>query len=56
MPGAAGPSFLRTFTTTYNLGDDGYDACFPIETSAGEFLGECGVGVSEVLGGGEPSR
>jgi len=50
----AGPQALGTFVTSYNLGDSGYDDCFPIETSGGEFLGECGVGVSETLGEGDP--
>lgn len=54
-PGALEPSALGTFVTTYNIGDDSYDDCFPIETAAGEFLGECGVGISETLGEGTPS-
>ncbi|MFQ6014997.1 MAG: hypothetical protein ACE5NP_06105 [Anaerolineae bacterium] len=45
---------LGHFVTTYNLGDDGYDTSFSIETAAGEFLGECGVGISETLGEGTP--
>ena len=51
----AGPAALGSFLTTYNIGDDRYDDCFPIETAEGEFLGECGVGISEVLREGEPS-
>lgn len=51
----AGTRAYGTFVTTYNLGDDSYDDCFPIETAGGEFLGECGVGISEVLRDGEPS-
>jgi len=51
----AGPQSYGTFVTTYNIGDDSYDDCFPIETASGEFLGECGLGISEVLGDGEPS-
>ena len=38
------------FTTTYNLGDDYYDLSFSIELPSGEFLGECGVSISETLG------
>jgi len=37
------------FMTTYLHGDDLYDDSFSIETSAGEFLGECGMGISETL-------
>ena len=42
--------------TTYVLGDDLYDESFSIDTSAGEFLGEYGVGVSETIGVGEPKK
>jgi hypothetical protein len=38
------------FMTTYLHGDDLYDDSFSIETPSGEFLGECGVGVSETIG------
>ncbi len=37
------------FMTTYLHGDDLYDDSFSIETAGGEFLGECGVGISETL-------
>lgn len=37
------------FMTTYLHGDDLYDDSFSIETPSGEFLGETGVGISEVL-------
>jgi hypothetical protein len=39
------------FMTTYLHGDDLYDDSFSIETPAGEFLGETGVGISETLSG-----
>lgn len=42
--------------TTYVLGDDLYDESFSIDSQAGEFLGEYGVGVSETLGVGEPKK
>jgi hypothetical protein len=51
-----GPPPLGHFVTTYNLGHDTYDESFSIETPMGEFLGECGVGISETLGTGEPTR
>jgi len=41
---------LATFRTTYNLGDDSYDDSFSIESAAGDFLGECGVGIADVIG------
>jgi hypothetical protein len=43
---------LGHFVTTYKLGDDGYDTSFSIETPTGDFLGECGVGIGEVVGEG----
>jgi hypothetical protein len=42
--------------TTYVLGDDLYDESFSIDSPAGEFLGEYGVGVSETIGVGEPKK
>lgn len=42
--------------STYVLGDDLYDDSFSVETQAGEFLGECGSGISETLGVGEPKK
>src|SRR5262249_3038450 len=48
----AGEMPLGHFVTTYKLGDDGYDTSFSIETPNGEFLGECGVGISDVVGEG----
>lgn len=47
------PPITQTMTT-FVLGDDLYDESFSIDTEAGEFLGEYGVGVSEVIGVGEP--
>jgi hypothetical protein len=47
---------LGHFVTTYRLGEDAYDESFSIETPMGEFLGECGVGISEIIGVGEPDK
>ncbi len=47
---------LATFRTTYSLGDDLYDDSFSIESAAGDFLGECGVGIGDVIGVGEPKK
>jgi hypothetical protein len=48
---------LGHFITTYELGEDTYDQSFSIETPMGDFLGECGVGISETVGaGGAPDK
>ena len=47
---------LTQFVTTYMMGDDLFDDSFSIDSSAGEFLGECGVGISETIGVGDPKR
>jgi hypothetical protein len=47
---------VAQFMTTYMVGDDLYDDSFSIDTPTGEFLGECGVGISETVGVGEPKR
>lgn len=47
---------LDQFVARYNLGDKDYDINFVIETPTAEFLGECGVAVSEVLDDGPPQR
>jgi hypothetical protein len=49
------PPITQTMTT-YVLGDDLYDESFSIDTGSGEFLGEYGVGVSEIIGVGEPKK
>ena len=47
---------MAQFMTTYNMGNDLYDDSFSIDSQSGEFLGECGVGISETVGVGEPKR
>jgi hypothetical protein len=49
------PPITQTMTT-YVLGDDLYDESFSIDTAAGEFMGEYGVGVSETIGVGDPKK
>ncbi len=44
------------FRSRYSLGDDNYDESFSLETEEGEFLGECGVGISEMLESGPPDK
>jgi len=38
------------------LGNDLYDDSFSIDSPTGEFLGECGVGISETIGVGDPKK
>jgi hypothetical protein len=47
---------LGQFMTTYMLGDDLFDDSFSIDSPSGEFLGECGVGIADTIGVGEPKR
>jgi len=47
---------VAQFMTTYVIGDDLYDDSFSIDAATGEFLGECGVGISEMIGVGEPKH
>jgi hypothetical protein len=47
---------MAQFMTTYKLGDDLFDDSFSIDSPAGEFLGECGVGISETIGVGDPKK
>lgn len=49
--GALGP-----FVATYNLGDIDFDMSFGIESASGDFLGECGLGMAETIGGGDVQR
>lgn len=47
---------LARFQTTYNFGHDSYDDSFSIENVNGEFMGECGVGISESIGSDLPKN
>lgn len=51
-----GETPLAQFMTTYQIGNDLYDDSFSIDSQAGEFLGECGVGISETIGVGDPKK
>ena len=53
---AASPEVLMQFMASYSQGNDAFDDSFTIETHNGEFLGECGVGISETIGVGDPKR
>ena len=47
---------LARFQTTFSRGHDTYDESFSIENAEGDFLGECGVGLSESLGADVPKN
>ncbi len=47
---------LNDFLATYRFGEASYDESFSIESPEGEFLGECGMGISETLSEGSPNR
>ena len=47
---------IARFHTTYTYGNDAYDDSFSIENANSEFLGECGVGVAETIGGDVPKK
>lgn len=47
---------IAQFVTTFMLGDDLFDDSFSVDSPAGEFMGECGVGISESIGVGEPKK
>jgi hypothetical protein len=47
---------MAQFMASYKLGDDLFDDSFSIDSSNGDFLGECGVGISETIGVGDPKK
>jgi hypothetical protein len=47
---------IAQWMTTYLIGDDLFDDSFSIDSLSGEFLGECGVGIADTIGVGEPKR
>jgi len=47
---------LGRFVASYSLGQDSYDQSFSIESSTSEFLGECGMGISETVSAGPPAN
>ena len=47
---------MAQFMASYKVGDDLFDNSFSIDSPAGEFLGECGVGISETIGVGDPKK
>ncbi len=47
---------IAKFTSNYSYGRDNYDDSFSIENTDGDFLGECGVGISESIGTNTPKN
>jgi len=47
---------LAQFMASYKFGDDLFDDSFSIDSASGEFLGECGIGISEIIGVGDPKK
>lgn len=54
IEGETGPP-LSSYKAMYELGDDFFDPSFSIERE-GEFLGECGIGISESIGVEDPKK
>jgi hypothetical protein len=46
---------LGHFVASYTIGQDSYDQSFSIESPTSEFLGECGMGISEIVNAGPPA-
>ena len=55
-PATTSPGGLGRFVPSYTLGNDNYDTSYSLETGRGEFLGECGMGISETIGEGKPDK
>lgn len=47
---------IARFQTTFVRGNDTYDESFSIENEDGDFLGECGVGLSDTIGTDTPKN
>ena len=54
--GVAPQKPVAQFMSTYAFGDDRYDESFTFDAPNGEFLGECGVSISDIIGVGEPKK
>lgn len=55
-PVMRGSNPVAHFMTTYVIGDDLYDDSFSIDAPNGSFLGECGVGILDTIGVGDPKK
>jgi type IV secretory pathway TrbD component len=50
------PGTLGVFEAEYRFGDDDFDCSFSIESGDGDFLGECGLGIGEIIAAGGAQR
>jgi hypothetical protein len=55
-PAPAAQAPMAQFMASYKAGDDLFDDSFSVDSPSGEFLGECGVGISETIGIGVPKK
>jgi hypothetical protein len=56
IPATGEQAPMVQFMASYKAGDDLFDDSFSIDSPSGEFLGECGVGISETIGVGVPKK
>jgi hypothetical protein len=56
VPATSEQAPMVQFMASYKGGDDLFDDSFSIDSPSGEFLGECGVGISETIGVGVPKK
>lgn len=54
--GAASKMHIANYMSTYTLGDDLFDDMFSLDAPSGDFFGECGVGISDTIGTGDPKK
>lgn len=47
---------MAQFVASYHIGQDLYDESFSIDSTSGEFLGECGLGIADSIGVGDPKK
>jgi hypothetical protein len=47
---------MAQFMASYRIGQDLYDESFSIDSASGEFLGECGLGIADSIGVGDPKK
>ncbi|MCI0519905.1 MAG: hypothetical protein L0Z70_06565, partial [Chloroflexi bacterium] len=47
---------IAQYMSAYKLGEDRFDESYSIDSPTGDFLGECGVGISETIGVGDPKK
>jgi len=47
---------MAQFMASYRIGQDLYEESFSIDSATGEFLGECGIGIADTIGVGDPKK